>query len=185
VADTYLLDNNVISVAARPGDGRHPRVIEHLRAAAEDYVVLPAMAVAEIEDGLARVDASGNPLPATAIAERERLRQFFNDYPVRIGFDEHAIEPYSLVRSRLWIDLATKNGRRWVEKLPEELCDRITGQTLGIDERDLIIVCTAIAYNLIFVTLDFNPGMQRIVSTVLTLQSEGKPVALTVENWST
>jgi hypothetical protein len=51
VADTYLLDNNVISVAARPGDGRHPSVIEHLRATAEDYVVLPAMAVAEIQDG--------------------------------------------------------------------------------------------------------------------------------------
>jgi predicted nucleic acid-binding protein len=141
VPATYLLDTNVISVAVRPSEPRYNSVTNHLRAAGSSYVVLPVMAIAEIEDGMARVDAAGTLLTARAVAQRAALRKFFSvDYPQHFAFDDNSIESYSLIRARLWIDFANIRGRKFIEKLPEELRDRPTGKLLGIDERDLIIV---------------------------------------------
>jgi predicted nucleic acid-binding protein len=185
VSTVYLLDNNVISVAVRPDEPRHGSVVNHLRAIGSSYIFLPTMAVAEIQDGMARVDAVGKVLPASALAQRASLQRFFNnDYGAHFPFDDGAIEAYSLIRSRLWVEYSTKVGRKTVEKLPEELRDRPTGKLLGIDERDLIIVCTAMAYGCTLATLDLNPGMQIISKVAKDLEVEGKLKKLHMDDWS-
>lgn len=185
MSSTYLLDNNVISVSARPDEPRHQSVVNHLRAVGSSFIALPTMAISEIFDGQARVDLAGIvPLPQSAIAQRARLQQFLLDYPQRLPFDEFATESYSLVRAKLFLDYANKQGRKFSEKTLEELADRTSGKLLGIDERDLIIVCTAIAYGCILATLDVNPGMKLIESAAKALEQDGRPVRLRMEDWT-
>src|SRR5262245_51698395 len=117
--------------------------------------------------------------------QQASMRAFFKNYPI-LPFDHHAIEPYSLIRAKLWALHATlkSSGRGHVEKLSEELKDRATGMCLGIDERDLLIVSIAVARNLFLATRDRNPGMQRIEKAAEALEAEGKPVSLRIEDWS-
>jgi predicted nucleic acid-binding protein len=148
----YLLDNNVISVAGRRSDKRNPDVMRLLYASGTSPVFLPVIAIAEIEFGMAKV-----PRP-TPDPLRDELRKFFSHYP-RLAFGENTIEPYSQVRARVWKKWATPKpgGRGHIERLPEDLIlDRITGKTLGIDERDLMIASISIEYSLILVTNDSN-----------------------------
>jgi predicted nucleic acid-binding protein len=185
VTSTYLLDNNVISVAVRPDEARHQIVVNHLRAAGSNYIALPTMAIAEILDGQARVDLSGIALPPSGAAQRARLEQFLLDYPQQFPFDEFAIESYSLIIAKLFVDYANKRGRTFIEKVPEELTERMSGRSLGIDERDLIIASTAIAYNCILATMDVNSGMQNIINAAKDLEQQGKRTRLRTENWTT
>ncbi len=184
--EVYLMDTNVITSAVRTNAERHEKVMNLIRQIGSSYIVLPSIAVAEIQEGLARVDAAGVTLGADASAERARLRQFLFDYPKRQAFDDFAIEAYSLIRARLWIEHATKKpkGKRskWVEVLPEEL-GKITGKELGIDERDLQIVSIAAAYGMLLVTFDSNSKMIPIAEAAKALESEGKPVRLRIYEW--
>jgi tRNA(fMet)-specific endonuclease VapC len=173
----YLLDNNVISVLARPGDSRRPVALARLAAVGNSPILLPVMAIAEIEFGMAKAES---PDPAQQVA----MRAFFAGYPNPLPIDRNTVEPYALVRAELWRRHATRKQRGHREKLPEELTDRVTGKELGIDERDLLIVSVAIQYNLVFATLDRNPGMQRIEEAAAALEKEGKPIHLVVEDWS-
>ncbi len=152
-----LLDNNVISVLASDKDGRRPNTEAHLRASSGCQILLPIMAVAEIECGMARVH---NP---SAEPQRVKVREFLARFPV-LPFDENVVRPYSLLRAKLWemCGQPAGSGREKTLKLPEELCDPVSGNQLGIDERDLQIVSIALAYNLALATLDRETGMLTI-----------------------
>ena len=89
----YLLDTNVISVALRPSDSRYAAVIRHL-ASKSGYALIPALAVAEIEFGLA---CAPRPLSPDAASQHAKIRKFFAKFQL-LPFDEHTIEPYSLIR---------------------------------------------------------------------------------------
>ncbi len=182
--EDYLLDNNIISIIVREGDTRRPGVVKHLDDVHNSggKIFLPLIAIAEIEFGMAKSERPN-------AAERTKLRDFLNKYPLRCGIDQHAIEPYALIRAELWRTFGTpkinKKGdiRGHVEKLPEDLHDRVTGKSLGIDERDLLIAATAVEYGLVLATNDQNEGMIRIQQACLTLEVAGKPVRLRVEPW--
>jgi predicted nucleic acid-binding protein len=113
------------------------------------------------------------------------VRQFFIDYPFHLGIDDNTVEPYALIRSQIWHDYATPrgSGAAHKEKQPEDLTDRVSGKSLGIDERDLLIASTAAQYGLVLVTNDSNEGMKRIEKAAQTLELEGKPVQLRIERW--
>lgn len=175
--DGYLLDNNVISVLARPSDPRHSGIKARMEAIRTSTVMLPVIAIAEIEFGMAKAT---NPNPV----QQSAVREFFNQYPLHLGIDDNTIEPYSQLRAEIWRLHGTQKKRGHVEKLPEELRDRTTGKELGIDERDLLIASVAAQYNLVLATMDQNPGMKRIEAAAASLSAHGSHVTLRISYWN-
>jgi predicted nucleic acid-binding protein len=173
----YLLDTNVISSLVNTRHARRAVVSARLAAIGNSPVLLPVIAIAEIEFGMAKAE---KPDPA----QQASMRSFFTRYPNPLPIDRNTVEPYALVRAELWRQCATPRKRGHKEKLPEELIDRVTGKALGIDERDLLIASVAIQYNLVLATVDRNPGMERIERVSAKLEAQGEPVHLVVEDWS-
>lgn len=175
--DGYLLDNNVISVLARPTDPRYASIEVHLKVIGNSPVMLPVIAIAEIEFGMAKAT---NP----DAAQQAQFRAFFKQFPLHLGIDDNTIEPYSQLRAEIWRLHATPKKRGHKERLPEQLKDRTTGKELGIDERDLLIASVAAQYNLILATMDSNAGMKRIEAAGVSLASNGSPISLRISYWS-
>ena len=175
----HLLDNNIISILLRPTDPLHGRIrarFETLKPGVK--VFLPVIAIAEIESGMAKA-VNIDP------DQRDALRKFFRDHPLHRGIDDDTVEPYALIRGQIWRDYATPkpSGRGHIEKLPEELLERVSGKSLGIDERDLLIAATAAQYQFILITNDSNEGMKRIKLAAEKLEADGKPVRLRIDFW--
>jgi predicted nucleic acid-binding protein len=172
----YLLDTNVISILAQPGNPRHAPMRQRFEALGDAPVFLPVIAIAEIEFGMTKTKT---PDPAQQAA----VRQFFSDYPLHLGIDDNTIEPYAMIRAQIWHDHATPkgSGSSHKERVPEELIERISGKSLGIDERDLLIAATSAQYGLVLVTNDHNEGMKRIEQAAQRLELDGKPVQLRIE----
>jgi predicted nucleic acid-binding protein len=161
----------------RPQAQKFSIVSSNLAKIASELVMLPVIAIAEIEFGMAKAE---NPDEL----QKASLRRFFSDYPLHLGIDDNTIEPYSLVRAELWKLYATPKKRGHKEKIPEDLFDSVTGRQLGIDERDLLIASVAIQYNLTLATTDRNQGMLNIERAATSLEVRGKPVKLRVADWS-
>jgi len=173
----YLLDNNIISVLLQPADPRYAGIRAKFDAIKHGPVFLPVIAIAEIEFGL---DIGANNQEQT-----KALRNFFSEYPHHLPVDDHTVEPYALLRGQIWRDHATlrKSGRGYEEKLPEKLTDRVTGQSLEIDERDLLIASVAVQYRLVLATNDSRGGMKRIDQAARKLEQSMKPIHLRIEYW--
>jgi predicted nucleic acid-binding protein len=174
----YLLDNNIISILAQPGNPRNAPMKQRFEALGDAPVFLPVIAVAEIEFGMVKTKTPD-------AVQQAAVRQFFADYPFHLGIDDNTVEPYALIRSQIWHDHATPKGPGGAhkEKQPEDLTDRVSGKSLGIDERDLLIASTAAQYGLVLVTNDSNEGMKRIEKAAQALELGGKPVQLRIELW--
>lgn len=175
----YLLDNNIISILAQPSNLRHALMKRRFEALGDAPVFLPVIAVAEIEFGMAKAKAPD-------AGQQAAVRQFFSDYPLHLPIDDNTVEPYALIRAQIWNDHGTTKpgGRGHKEKVPEDLTERVSGKSLGIDERDLLIAATAAQYGLVLVTNDGNEGMKRIEQAAQTLEVDGQPVQLRIEHWS-
>jgi predicted nucleic acid-binding protein len=177
VRNGYLLDNNVISVLARPTDPRYSIASAHLDRIGESPIFVPVIAIAEIEFGMLKAEAPD-------LEQQASLRQYLASFSTPLAVDRNTIEPYALIRAELWREHGTRKARGHKEKLPEELLDRVTGKELGIDERDLLIASVAVQYNLILATMDRNSGMLAIEAAAQRVANAGKPFNLRVEDWS-
>ena len=177
VIQGYLLDNNIISILLQPNDARYPGVRARFDTIRAGPVFLPVIAIAEIEFGLT--------MGANNEKQTKELRNFFSEYPHHLPVDDHTVEPYALLRGQIWRDHATlrKSGRGYEEKLPEKLTDRVTGQSLEIDERDLLIASVAVQYRLVLATNDSRGGMKRIDQAARKLEQSMKPIHLRIEYW--
>ena len=174
--DGYLLDNNIISILARPRDPRYSGISANFQAIHPGPVFLPVIAIAEIEFGM-MLSTNSN------IEQKNALRDFFAQYPHHLPIDDNTIEPYAMLRVQLWRDYGTRKRRSYKEKVPEDLVERVSGKRLGIDERDLLITSIAVQYNLILATNDQNEGMKRIEQSARRLGAAGEPVHLRLEYW--
>ena len=125
-ADGYLLDNNIISILARPNDPRYSGVSANFEAIKQGPVFLPVIAIAEIEFGIALSSVSNE-------AQKRALRDFFANYPNHLAVDDNTVEPYALIRAQLWRTYGTpkKKRRGYEEKVPEALIDRVSGTPSG------------------------------------------------------
>lgn len=177
-SDGYLLDTNIILILLMPRDPRHPGVSVNFQAVnQEGRVFLPIIAIAEIESGMARYTG-------TREEEKKAVRDFFIDYSLHLPVDDNTVEPYALIRAQVWRDYGTRKNRGgYKEKVPEDLVERVSGKSLGIDERDLLIASIAVQYNLILATNDQNQGMRRIEEAARKLETAGEPVCLRIEYW--
>ena len=173
----YLLDNNIISILLQPRDPRYTGIRAKFDAIKNGPIFLPVIALAEIEFGL---DIGTNNQEQT-----KALRDFFGNYPHHLPVDDHTVEPYALLRGQIWRDYATprRSRRGSEEKLPEQLVDRVTGRSLGIDERDLLIASVAVQYRLVLATNDSGSGMKRIDQAARKLEQNMKPIRLRIEYW--
>ena len=178
MTEGYLLDNNIISILAQPSNVRHGQIKSRFEKLAAAPVFLPVIAIAEIEFGMEKTDTADE-------AQQAEVRRFFKEYPLHLQIDDNTVQPYALIRAQLWRDYGTpKNkGRGHKEKLPEELTERSSGKSLGIDERDLLIACTAVQYRLVLITNDGNEGMKRIEEAAGRLEIAGKTISLRIERW--
>jgi hypothetical protein len=70
------------------------------------------------------------------IEQKNALRDFFAQYPHHLPIDDNTIEPYAMLRAQLW--------RGYKEKDPYDLVERVSGKSLGIDERELLIASVAV-----------------------------------------
>ncbi len=174
----YLLDTNIISYIFKPQCPQYNNVKRHLsKLDSDERVMLPVIAIAEIEFGIARAGAK--------LSEelRDVLRKFFESYLLHLGIDDNTVEPYSFIRAELWKKHATKaKGKRHKEKIPEDLFEKVTGKELGIDERDLLIVSVAVQYGLVLVTAD--KKMKPIIDAARELEKKGQDIYLRWTDWT-
>jgi len=180
MSDAYLLDTNVICALADANHSGHVPVRQHFQQVDPQFVLLPTMAVAEIEFGMGLA-------PNIKPEKRQELRQFIRRFE-QLPFDENCVRPYSVVRAELWRMHATarQRGKRilYYEKHPEQLCEKVTGSELGIDEPDLIIASVAMSQNLVLVTSDTKAGMNRVREAAEQVYRGGLfPIQLRTENW--
>ncbi len=179
MADTYLLDTNVICALADANRAGHQAAVQRFQYIGDQSVLLPSPAVGEIEFGMRKS-------PDVHPEKQQELRHFIARF-AQLPFNEHCIKPYALVRAEIWQTHGTpKSGRRYKhkERRPEDLLEKSTGAQLGIDEPDLYIASIALANNLVLVTADNKDGMSRIRTAAAAVKQRGDfSTPLRVENW--
>jgi hypothetical protein len=90
---------------------------------------------------------------------------------------------HALVRGQLFATHGTRRpSGKPRETVPEALL-RHHGGEIGIDERDLLIVATALQYNLILATEDGNAGMDKIIAAVAACATRGDMSNLRIARW--
>lgn len=171
--DVYVLDTNIIIPAIQPGHKHHSKVIAKIKELEGGFILLPVIAVSEIEYGFAKAEKEGPE-------EIKAAREFFKRFKM-IAIDKDTIAPYVDIRAKLFKLYGTlaKKGKSHKEKQPEEL--RENGKALGIDERDLLIVSAAVQYNAKLITNDSQAGMKRIIEAARELEANGWEFCLRVE----
>jgi tRNA(fMet)-specific endonuclease VapC len=156
MADTYLLDTSVATIAWDGLHKEHAQIRIRLAAFGDDPIYVCAISIGEKEYGLwvyPHIDATRS----------QAVRNAWRQYQV-LSIDHHTAEIYGQLRGALFRLYATKKNRdRIKEKRPEDLHDRTTGRELGIQENDLWIVSVAVQYDLRLVTRDDGGGMRRVL----------------------
>ncbi len=156
MADTYLLDTSVATIA---WDGLHPehsQIRSRLAAFGDDSIFVCAISTGEKEYGL-RV------YTLIDVARSQAIRDAWRQYQI-LSIDHHTGKVYGQLRGALFRLYGTRKSRdRIKEKWPESLVDKTTGRELGIQENDLWIVSVAVQYDLHLITRDGNEGMRRVL----------------------
>lgn len=166
MADGYLLDTSIASIAFDAGNPSHAEVQTRLRAFGDDPLWICSVSVGEVEYGLhvsPRIDAM----------RQQTVRKNLHLYTV-LKVDRHTGQTYGELRAELFRTYGSQDARgRLKEKRPESLIDRTTSRELGIQENDLWIVSAAVQYNLRFVTRDH---MERILEAARKAHSYDRAI---------
>jgi len=155
MADAYLLDTSIATIAWDGGHPSHSLVRERLAALGDDPIAVCAISIGEKEDGL---QVSPGIDTARSQAVRDAMLQY-QIWPI----DHHTGTYYGQLRGELFKRYASRDKQdRLKEKRPEALIDKTTARELGIQENDLWIVSVAVQYDLHLITAD--KGMKRILA---------------------
>lgn len=180
--DAFLLDTCTIVPLVRRADPKAEPIRARLRECDADgsTVNLSVITISELDYGWRRQKAEGHAIDAE---EAQRLSLFMAQFSKPFPIDLETARIHAAVRAELFAVVGTKrpNGKAR-ERLPEQL--RLHGNDLGIDERDLFIVATAIQYNLMLVTDDGNEGMKRIVAASAKAADNGDYPRVRLTSWS-
>lgn len=141
-----LLDTNVASVLFDKQHANHQESRSFLHALGESRVYVPSIVWGEIRYGYKvhdKVDAF----------RRDVIEKEMTKFAV-LDIDKNTAEYYSQIRSRLFRMFGTTKNGKIKQKVPENLVEKSTGKSLGIQENDLWMVALAAQYNMAFVTLE-------------------------------
>lgn len=148
--DAYLLDTSVATIAWDGSNPQHQNIRQRLVALDSDYISVCSISIGEVMYGL-------NVVALADQQRHEQIRRAMLTYKIW-DIDRHVAETFADIRAGLFKQhgLPKKQGKRGFvrEKQPEELIDRTTALSLGVQENDLWIVSVAITYNLKFITRD-------------------------------
>lgn len=174
----YLLDTNIVSVLLDSSRPFHREANECLAKIGHERVFLSVISVGEINFGLKRVRVPNEK----NLSQRTEVEEFIRKVKPK-EFTKHVAEIYSDIRAELWRrNCPEKAKRKYVEDLFKKITER--SQDCKTDERDLMIVSTAVAFNYILVTNDEKPDMMRIVEAAEAVIRERLPDSgFRVENW--
>lgn len=167
--DAYLLDTNHIIALLREKDARREALLVKLAALpAKSPVCIATVTLAELEVGFACKPAGRDGAQAEL---REVLAE--NKLDVR-PFTKHTAAEYGAIKAVL-MNQYDRAGRKTAAKWPEAWTKPTTGEKLGADELDVILVSHAVERNMVLVSDD---AMSRILDAV-------QPAGIEVrrENW--
>lgn len=149
-----MLDTNLVSVlydARRPDHQAVRQAVAALDPLAPQLVSV--VTIAELRFGMALSRAAGQPL-----AHIEACIEKTEEHPLaEIG--RHTGESFAHVKSS--VALHRMDIRRRIPRWVEGWTDRVTGQSLQIDENDLWIAAQAVERNFVVVTAD--PDFAKII----------------------
>ncbi|MCI0359671.1 MAG: hypothetical protein L0211_14435 [Planctomycetaceae bacterium] len=153
----YLLDCNTVSARFNELDTVMQRARE---IPPERFGFISIITLGEIEFGHAR-NVSTDPV------RRAEFEQFIADnFPWVVCLSPDTARYYGAIRAELFRahgpTAATSKKNR-----PEQLCDRVTGDSLGIDENDLWLASQAVERGMVLVS---NDRMARIRDAALAAQ---------------
>ena len=178
--DGYLFDTSIVIPNLRRHRHEHGlRVEARLRdlLARGDRGVVSVVTVGEVDFSYEVAALRGQEVTQ----ERAAVDRFFREVTV-LHVDTHTMSVCTPLRARIFDTYASRKNGRFREKVPERL--RISGHELVFDERDLLIVSTAIQYNLVLALRDEQEGMRRIVECAADMASGGVCAALRHESWN-
>lgn len=160
----YLIDTNIVRYWFDANCPEHGPVVRHVGRLGDSLLAVSAITLGEIEYGLRVLDG-------TASFEADLVGFVRDQLPLVLDVTETTRIDYGSIRARLFGRFAPKDLRRRL-RLPEQLTDPATGESLGIEENDLWIVSQAVEHNLVLVSNDR-----------LTHLREAAP-ELRIENWA-
>ncbi|HUW57447.1 MAG TPA: PIN domain-containing protein [Planctomycetota bacterium] len=153
---TVLLDTTVASILFDVKHPEHKQGIGFIEGLGETRVFVSVVTLAEIRYGYKlheNVDDN----------RRQAIEKELSRFPL-LDVDKHTAGPYSTLKAALFREYAPRDRKGKVKaKWPEDLLDRTTAKSLGIQENDLWIAAVAVQYNLALVTCD---RMNRIVAAI-------------------
>lgn len=152
----YLLDTNVASAANYANSAEHNKVQNWLGTlGSNDITYISAVSLAEIEYGL-------NLKPLSA-RDKAKVRSLLAPYEI-LEIDRHTAKVYGEIRADIFNKYSPRNKRgRVKKKYVEDLLERTSGKSLGIQENDLWIVSVAVQHNMEFVTFEKRGKIGKIV----------------------
>ena len=154
MAHVYLLDAMMIGKLAdsRPDpevDATTRRFREHLHAIGDAKVIICAITVGEAEFGLRIVSGMDD-------GKREAVRRTLTAFSEVFSIDRATAILFGEVRAALFdkhAPLVSRNARRKI-KWVEDLVDRTSAKSLGVQENDVWLAAVALQYNLVLVSDD-------------------------------
>ena len=170
--DAYLLDTCIASIALDAGSFQHLNVRKQLASFDDSSTVwISAITIGEIEYGLGLY-------PWLDSGRSQSIRDGFAKYEV-LHTDKHTGYYYGSIRAALFKQYAPRDARNKIRKgtRAEDLTDRTTSKTLGIQENDLWIAALAVEYNIVLVTRD---KMSRILEAAKDLHCYDRSLVLTL-----
>jgi predicted nucleic acid-binding protein len=145
--DTFLLDTNLVSALYDARHSKHPAAVQAIAALpAGAAQLVSVITIGELRFGLALSRAAGQTLThieaCLARSEAHPLAQV----------TRHTAAAFATVKSSIALERINVQSRipRWVETWS----DRVTGQSLQIDENDLWIAGQAVERNYVVLTSD-------------------------------
>lgn len=142
-----LLDTTVASILFDVKHPNHKRALEFIERLGKTRVYVSVITLAEIRYGY-KVHENVDD------HRREAIEKELSRFPL-LAVDKHTAGPCSTVRAALFRKYAPRDRKGKVKaKWPEDLLDRTTAKSLGIQENDLWIAAVAVQYNLSLATSD-------------------------------
>ena len=167
--DGYLLDTNHVVPLLRNNDDHRAAILQRLgTVAAESPVYIATATIAELEVGCC-LRTSGR------VEGQAEIREVIHANGVKVlDFTIHTAAEYGGLKAAL---MRKYNRKDFVQaaKRPEAWVHADTGDKLGFDEMDLIIISHAVERNLVLVTSD---PMKRINDGIRSTE-----IAVRSENW--
>ena len=156
--DVYLIDTNYAPAPWDKNDKHHDKMRQFISSNGESRVAISVVTLAEVEYGL-------KIAPVVDEGRQAIVRASMAEYTYVWNITQHTVRFYSEIRAKLFMKYAPSDSKGKLKtKWPEDLIDRTTAKTLGVQENDVWIAAQAYERNACLVTSD---RMDRITSLQL------------------